>query len=178
MQHLVSCNFHLIHVVFSPNKLLPIFCSHTYCRSESRHFTAISFCYNSIPLNIVKRNYCRMKLLKTILCFRALYWLCLVGEYKLSLCMKKTQQNDLCAQWRLRSAWASAQSDQNICCPHEETLGPCLSLERTAKALIRLGGCPVWSESSLGAQVISLVLSCPVSIQCYYCMSHFTVMPT
>ena len=30
---------------------------------------------------------------------------------------------------------------------------------RTAKTLIRLGGCPGWSESSLGAQVILLVLS-------------------
>ena len=31
---------------------------------------------------------------------------------------------------------------------------------QTAKALIRLGGCPGWSKSSLGAQVILLVLSC------------------
>ena len=30
---------------------------------------------------------------------------------------------------------------------------------RTAKTLIRLGGCPGWSESSLGAQVSLLVLS-------------------
>ena len=31
----------------------------------------------------------------------------------------------LCAQRRLRSAWASAQSDQSLrCCPHEEALGP------------------------------------------------------
>ena len=30
----------------------------------------------------------------------------------------------LCTQGRLRSAWASAQSDQSLCCPHEETLGP------------------------------------------------------
>ena len=29
-----------------------------------------------------------------------------------------------CAQRRLRSAWASTQSDQNLRCPHEETLGP------------------------------------------------------
>ena len=28
----------------------------------------------------------------------------------------KTQQNDLCAQRRLRSAWASAQSDQSLRC--------------------------------------------------------------
>ena len=31
---------------------------------------------------------------------------------------------------------------------------------RTAKTLIRLGGCPCWPESSLGAQVILLILSC------------------
>ena len=30
----------------------------------------------------------------------------------------------LCAQRRLRSAWASAQSDQSLQCPHEEALGP------------------------------------------------------
>ena len=30
----------------------------------------------------------------------------------------------LCTQWRLRSAWASAQSDQSLRCPHEESLGP------------------------------------------------------
>ena len=34
-----------------------------------------------------------------------------------------------------------------------------LSVERTAKILIRLGGCPGWSESSLGAQSFLLVLS-------------------
>ena len=36
----------------------------------------------------------------------------------------QNQQNGLCAQRRLRSAWASAQSDQSLRCPHEETLGP------------------------------------------------------
>ena len=30
----------------------------------------------------------------------------------------------LCAQRRLRSAWASAQSDQSLRCTHEESLGP------------------------------------------------------
>ena len=58
----------------------------------------------------------------------------------------------VCAQRRLRSAWASAQSDQSLRCPHEETLDPKLPTERTAKTLIRLGGRPGWSESSLGAQ--------------------------
>ena len=58
----------------------------------------------------------------------------------------------LCAQRRLRSALASAQSDQSLRCPHEASLGPLLPIEPTAKTLIRLGGCPGWSESSLGAQ--------------------------
>ena len=57
----------------------------------------------------------------------------------------------VCFQRRLRSAWASAQSDQSLHCPHEETLDPYLPNERTAKTLIRLGGCLGWSESSLGA---------------------------
>ena len=37
-------------------------------------------------------------------------------------CTWQNQQNDLCTQRRLRSAWASAQSDQGLCCPHEEAL--------------------------------------------------------
>ena len=57
----------------------------------------------------------------------------------------------LWAQWRLRSAWASAQSDQHLRCPHKESLGPELPIKCTAKTLIRLGGCPGWAESSLGA---------------------------
>ena len=53
---------------------------------------------------------------------------------------------------------AFAQSDQSICCPHEETLGPQLPIERTAKT-------SDWADvqadqSSLGTQVILLVLSC------------------
>ena len=36
----------------------------------------------------------------------------------------QTQQNGMCVQWILRSAWALAQSDQSIRCPHEESLGP------------------------------------------------------
>ena len=31
----------------------------------------------------------------------------------------KTQQSGMCAQQRIRSAWASAQSDQSLCCPHK-----------------------------------------------------------
>ena len=52
----------------------------------------------------------------------------------------QNKQNDLCAQRRLRSTWASAQSDQSQRCPPEAKLGPKLPTERTAKTLIRLGG--------------------------------------
>ena len=54
------------------------------------------------------------------------------------------------AQRRLRSAWASAMSDQS-------SLSAWRNIESSAthwvhaKILIRLGGCPGWSESSLGA---------------------------
>ena len=65
---------------------------------------------------------------------------------------RQNQQNGMCTQRRLRSAWASTQPDQSLHCPHEETLDPQLPIERTAKALIRLGGCPGWSESSPGTQ--------------------------
>ena len=83
----------------------------------------------------------------------------------------------LCVQRRLRSAWASAQSDQSLLCPHEETLGLQLPIECTAKTLIRLGGCPGWSESSLGAQSfccfchvvaqVSQYANGPVSRRCF-----------
>ena len=66
------------------------------------------------------------------------------------------QQKDLCAQRRLRSVWASIQSDQSLSCRPEETFGPQLSIGHTAKTVIRLGGCPGWSESSLGAQPLCL----------------------
>ena len=69
----------------------------------------------------------------------------------------------VCDQRRLRSAWASTQSDQSLRCPHEESSGPYLPIERTTKTLIRLGGCPGWSESSLGAQ--SLCWFCRVVAQ-------------
>ena len=50
---------------------------------------------------------------------------------------------------------------------HEETLDPLLLIERTAKALIRPDGCPGWSASLLGAQVILLVFSwCGSIINC------------
>ena len=76
----------------------------------------------------------------------------------------KNQQNDFCAQRRLKSAWAPAQSDQSLRCPHEEILCHQLPIERTAKTLIRFGGCPGGPESSLGAQIILLADSIDWSV--------------
>ena len=75
----------------------------------------------------------------------------------------------LCAQRGLRSAWASAQSDQSLRCPHEESLGPWLHIERTAKTLIRLVG----SESSLGAQ--SLCWFCHVAAHIDLIKQNFVI---
>ena len=36
----------------------------------------------------------------------------------------------MCAQRTLRSEWASAQSDQSLRCPHDESMGPWLPIER------------------------------------------------
>ena len=70
----------------------------------------------------------------------------------------QNQQNYLCAMRRLRSAWA-LPSLISLRYLQEESSGPSLPIERTAKTLIRLGRCPGWSESSLGVQSIILVLS-------------------
>ena len=63
-----------------------------------------------------------------------------------------------CAQRILGSTWASAQSDESFRCPRKESFGPWL--------------CQGWFESSLGAQVILLVLSCGGSY-----MSHVRTKP-
>ena len=62
----------------------------------------------------------------------------------------------MCAQQTLRPAWASTQSDQSLWRPHGSLVSYPLSIQRR---LIRLGGCPSWSESSMGAHAFLLVLS-------------------
>ena len=96
------------------------------------------------------------------LCHTHSLWKCnknnTYGEYLSH--RRQNKQNDVCAQRRLRSAWASAKSDQCLRCTLYELLRTQYFFMRAAKTLNRLGGCPGWSESSLGALVISLVLSC------------------
>ena len=67
-------------------------------------------------------------------------------------CLMTKPTKWLCAQQRLRSASASAQSDQILRCPLNGYSRTQSSFMQTAKTLIRLGGCPGWSESLLGAQ--------------------------
>ena len=78
--------------------------------------------------------------------------------------VRQNLQNDLSIQRRFIYGWASTQSDQSLRCPPENNFGPLLPIKRTAKSLIRLGKCPAWSVSSLGAQIILLVSSCSGSI--------------
>ena len=57
-----------------------------------------------------------------------------------------------CAQWRLKSACASAQSDLSLRCQQEEILHPCLSKTRPVKILISLCECAAgWLETTLRA---------------------------
>ena len=91
--------------------------------------------------------------------------------------------------------WATSwQNQQSDCAPSEDSDQPwhppsLISLRcalngylRSVKTLIRLGRCPDWSESSLGAHAISLVLSwggssmysCPTSFGIKY--DHFRLL--
>ena len=69
----------------------------------------------------------------------------------------------LCAQRRLRSAWASAQSDQSLRCSHEKSLCPQLPIERTAKT-DQTGRMPRLIWVFAGRTLILLVLSCRGSL--------------
>ena len=68
---------------------------------------------------------------------------------------KTNKENVRPAKTQIRlggSAWASTQSDQSLRCAHEETLGPLLLIERTAKTVIRLADaqsdlCLRWARS-------------------------------
>ena len=88
----------------------------------------------------------------------------------------QNQQNDLCAQRRLRLERNQPRHppslNQSQRCPPEAKLGPKLPIERTVKTLIRLGGCTGWSESSLGTKFILLVLSWGGS-KCFFLESTY-----
>ena len=61
----------------------------------------------------------------------------------------------LCAQWVAKDPsflHATTQSDQSLCCALNGWLRTQAFFMRTVKTLIRLGGCPGWSEPLLGEQ--------------------------
>ena len=92
------------------------------------------------------------------------HWGCVFNEYPQRVLWRNKQNypliitkypsylfHFLCAQRRLRSAWASVQSDQSLRCLLIEQLKSQGFFMRTVKTLIRRGGCPAWFETSLGA---------------------------
>ena len=58
-----------------------------------------------------------------------------------------------CAHRWLKSACASALSDESLRFPHEETFHPWLSRMRPVSILIKLRECEGWSESSLDTHI-------------------------
>ena len=88
---------------------------------------------------------------------------------------RQNQQFDLYARRSLISAGHSP-SQISLRCPHKETLVRWPHIERTAKTLIRLGGCPGWFESSLGVHVILFVLSCSGSYFHWFHLSIKTII--
>ena len=86
-----------------------------------------------------------------------LIWSYALSHYMLRRIWTEMRENILSVMWiqrRLKSACASAQSDQNLRCLHEKkTLYLWLSKMCPDKILIRLRECASWSESSLDAHV-------------------------
>ena len=88
-----------------------------------------------------------------IVCDTAFYAIMWLKTQNIRATSWQNQQNGMCALQRLGSARASSQSDRSLLSAWRK-LGSPLSAQRR---LIRLGGCPGWSES--GCIVILLVFS-------------------
>ena len=76
----------------------------------------------------------------------------------------KNLQNGMCALRRLRSAWASAQSDQSILCTHEISLGP-----YPLSALRRL-----WSYWAAAQAVLNLRWA-HIPVWFWHVLAHITI---
>ena len=83
-----------------------------------------------------------------------------IGVFKIKLWAGTWQnkQGYMCTQQRLRSAWASAQSDQSLCWLQGVSLYPLLPFKRTANTMIRLGSSTGRSEYCLCARTALLIL--------------------
>ena len=119
------------------------------------HFYGIDFFNKTTPAK--KLCPCEQGRTEWISCC---WWICLPRYYKgkknqiLPNLIIRGAMSEPCDQRTLKSTCGSAQSDQQPCCPHKETLHPWLSKMRPVKILISLRKCCAgWSESLLGAQV-------------------------
>ena len=83
---------------------------------------------------------------------------CTVCQDQLSHNMTK-QTKWVCALRRLRSAWASDQSNQSLRCPHEESLG--LSLRWAHSHFVGFDNCSTWisSRERMAIEMISWPMS-------------------
>ena len=83
----------------------------------------------------------------------------------------QNQQNGICAQQRLRSAWTSAQSDQSLHCPHEDWV---LSYPLSAQRRLRSAWASAQADLSLHwAHGHMLVLSWGVA---HFRTIHYSTM--
>ena len=133
-------------------------------------------CQICYPLEI--RLLCKLSHAKSVL--PAIIWLyilkvvIILAYEKVSSHSMTKPTNDLCTQLRLRSAWASTWSEQSSLCALWVAKDP-IFLHTDSKDSDQTGRMPrlIWggSESSLGAQVILLVLSCCGS---FCCCSYFS----
>ena len=71
----------------------------------------------------------------------------------------KNQQNGMCAQRRLSSAWASAHSDQSLRCLHEENIGSLATHWAHNRDSVQTGRMPGLIWVFAGRTVILLLLS-------------------
>ena len=85
--------------------------------------------------------------------------------------------SDMCVKRRYKSACASAQSDQSLHYPHEETLHPWLSKMCPVKILIRLRECAVWSESSLVARARRYIFWTSERLKYWYRKPEWSELP-
>ena len=87
----------------------------------------------------------------------AVFWRIIKMQKDIWTATGENAPSEACSQQILKSFCASAQSDQSLRWPYEESLHPWLSKVRPVRILIRLRECAGWSESSPGAHVLRYI---------------------
>ena len=74
-----------------------------------------SFVQRATSLALLSGCACAFEGSQSVKGLRSLFiWDC--SKYNWAAAWLNQQNDNMCAQWRLRSAWASAQSNQSLCC--------------------------------------------------------------